>query len=90
MEQQKSDNSLEKAASLLNQLQSQLVQYKTALDSIDSAAGATGRVSESLEGLSSTFGELNKHQVELAQSFNDTRRALIFTQQKSAANQQRS
>jgi hypothetical protein len=83
MEQLNNENSLEKTSQLLNALQQQLIRYKTALDSIDSAAESTEKVAGALENLSAIFGELNRAQTELAQSFNDTRRALIFTQQKT-------
>ena len=83
MEEQQSDNSLEKAAGLLNELQQQLMKYKSALDSIYTASDATEKVSHALVGLTATFEQLHKAQAELAQSFNDTRRALIFTQQRS-------
>ncbi len=83
MENIPSENELVQTAKLLSELQKQLVQYKSALDSIDLAAQSNQNVSNELSRLSQIFETLQQKQEELVKSFDDTRRALIFTQQKT-------
>jgi len=83
MENIPSENELVQTAKLLSELQKQLVQYKSALDSIDLAAQSNQNVSTELARMSQIFEMLQQKQEALVKSFDDTRRALIFTQQKT-------
>lgn len=83
MENISSENELVQTAKLLSELQKQLVQYKSALDSIDLAAQSNQNVSNELARMSQIFETLQQNQEALVKSFDDTRRALIFTQQKT-------
>lgn len=78
-----SESEITKIAQLLSDLQKQLIKYKTALDSIDTASSATQNVAHEIEELSKTFRSLGQSQTDMTQHFEETRRALLFTQQKS-------
>ncbi len=78
-----SEQDLTKAAELLAELQQQLMAYRTALDSIDGASAATQSVAVELEKLSEMFRKIDQSQLDLTTQFEETRRALLFTQQKT-------
>ncbi len=83
MENMPAESEFARTAALLNQLQQQLIRYKTALDSIDEISTATQKVTEEVANLTRTFEALNHSQAELAKNYEDTRRALIITQQRA-------
>ena len=78
-----SEQDLTKAAELLSELQQQLMAYRTALDSIDGASAATQSVAAELEKLAGLFRKIDQSQMDLTAQFEETRRALLFTQQKT-------
>ncbi len=78
-----SEQDLTKAAELLAELQQQLMAYRTALDSIDGASAATQSVAAELEKLAGLFRKIDQSQMDLTSQFEETRRALLFTQQKT-------
>lgn len=83
MENMPSESEFARTAALLNQLQQQLIRYKTALDSIDEISTATQKVADEVANLTKTFEALNQSQAELSKNYEDTRRALIITQQRA-------
>lgn len=76
-------NEFAETSRLLAELQKQLISYKSALDNINGASDATGRVAEEVAKLSAVFKELNRTHVALLNGFENTRRVLLTTQQKA-------
>ncbi|MCB0289501.1 MAG: LytR C-terminal domain-containing protein [Calditrichaeota bacterium] len=83
MENNDTQQQFAETARLLNELQKQLMRYKTALDSIDGASEATQNAAAEIAKLSAIFTELTRAQAGLQKSFEDTRRVLLTTQQKA-------
>ncbi len=78
------ENNFVRAAELLQELQEQLIRYKSALDSIDRVGEATEQAAGQLEAIARGFQQLQQVQTALVKEYNDTRKALSYSQKQIA------